>query len=331
MKQDIFNLCLWLTNILIIIIVVIILVNKINKSISKNNISHKEVTANNLIYNCNKNNLPQLCGNTKLSEPFEPYDGSYTNGFSINNVLCSNFDVSKSLNTTANMTFYNTTETNPNKTDKNKTITISKDGNISGVNKLINDNITFSNNATITKDLNITGKDNIKINGTEIFKLIYPVGSIYISVNSTNPATLFGGTWEQIKDRFLYTASSDSKSTGGASTVTLDIKNIPSHNHIFSGDLIEGDLKNAKDAGWIRKDSGYVNGCFKLYKSYAYPWTLTHVTGFGGAYDFKFEATPSGTISYTGGEYDSRTNKTTTKSFSIMPPYYKVYCWRRTG
>ena len=33
--------------------------------------------------------------------------------------------------------------------------------------------------------------------------MIYPVGAIYISVNSTSPASLFGGTWEQLKDRFL--------------------------------------------------------------------------------------------------------------------------------
>lgn len=32
----------------------------------------------------------------------------------------------------------------------------------------------------------------------EIFKLIYPVGSIYMSVNNTNPGTLFGGTWSQV-------------------------------------------------------------------------------------------------------------------------------------
>ena len=329
MKQNIFNLCLWLTNILIIIIVVIILVNKINKTIYKN-ISHKEVTANNLTYNCNKNNISHLYGNNSLPEHFEPYDGSYTNGFSVNNVLCSDLDVSRSLNTTADINFYNTTEENPNKTDKNKTITISKDGNISGVNNLINDNIIFSNNATITKDLNITGKDNIKINGTEIFKLIYPVGSIYMSIKSTSPATLFGGTWEQIKDRFLYTASSDSTKTGGASTVTLTTENMPSHNHTFSGNSMQGTINALVRYDDSDQGNYEASGVFSnTNKSGGHTWDGHN--GGGAKMTVKFSATPSGTISHTGGEYDNKTKRTTTKSFSIMPPYYKVYCWRRTA
>lgn len=32
---------------------------------------------------------------------------------------------------------------------------------------------------------------------------IYPIGAIYMSMNSTDPGELFGGTWEQIKDVFL--------------------------------------------------------------------------------------------------------------------------------
>ena len=49
---------------------------------------------------------------------------------------------------------------------------------------------------------------------------IYPVGSIYISVNNTNPGTLFGGFWTQITDRFLLAAGNtyDVGSTGGWET-----------------------------------------------------------------------------------------------------------------
>lgn len=65
---------------------------------------------------------------------------------------------------------------------------------------------------------------------------IYPVGSIYMSVNSTSPATLFGGTWSQLKDRFLLGAGDtySNGATGGVATVTLttsqiDIVNIGLH------------------------------------------------------------------------------------------------------
>lgn len=63
----------------------------------------------------------------------------------------------------------------------------------------------------------------------------YPVGSIYISVNSTSPATLFGGTWERIQDVFLLAAGSSysAGSTGGAATVTLTAaqSGVPAHSH----------------------------------------------------------------------------------------------------
>lgn len=61
----------------------------------------------------------------------------------------------------------------------------------------------------------------------------YPVGSIYLSVTDTDPATLFGGTWERIGGRFLlgaddtYTAGS----TGGEAEHTLTIDEMPRHNH----------------------------------------------------------------------------------------------------
>lgn len=61
----------------------------------------------------------------------------------------------------------------------------------------------------------------------------YPVGSIFLAVNNINPSSFFGGTWEQIKDRFLLCAGSTYKAgnTGGEATHTLTVAEMPSHNH----------------------------------------------------------------------------------------------------
>lgn len=62
---------------------------------------------------------------------------------------------------------------------------------------------------------------------------LYPVGSVYISFNSANPSTLFGGTWTRLKDTFLL-ASGDAyapNTTGGSPTKTIGVTNLPAHNH----------------------------------------------------------------------------------------------------
>lgn len=61
----------------------------------------------------------------------------------------------------------------------------------------------------------------------------YPVGAIYLSVTDTDPATLFGGTWERIGGRFLLGADSTyaAGSTGGEAEHTLTIDEMPRHNH----------------------------------------------------------------------------------------------------
>ncbi len=54
-----------------------------------------------------------------------------------------------------------------------------------------------------------------------------------MSVNSTNPGTLFGGTWSQLIDRFLLGAGNTytNGNTGGAATVTLTANQMPKHSH----------------------------------------------------------------------------------------------------
>ena len=62
---------------------------------------------------------------------------------------------------------------------------------------------------------------------------IYPIGSIYMSINNTNPGTLFGGVWEQIKDTFLLASGDtyEAGTTGGEATHTLTTNEIPAHSH----------------------------------------------------------------------------------------------------
>lgn len=99
-----------------------------------------------------------------------------------------------------------------------------------------------------------------------LINLIYPVGAIYISTNSTSPQTLFGGTWQQIQDTFLLAAGSTytAGDTGGNATHThgyahthttpatttdshtLTIAEMPSHMHQFG--MVKWN-SNGTDAG----------------------------------------------------------------------------------
>ena len=61
----------------------------------------------------------------------------------------------------------------------------------------------------------------------------WPVGSIYLAYNHTNPGTLFGGTWTRITNTFLWAvdANGDVGVTGGEKTVTLTEAQMPKHDH----------------------------------------------------------------------------------------------------
>ncbi len=136
------------------------------------------------------------------------------------------------------------------------------------------------------------------------FNLIYPVGSIYMSTVNVDPATLFGGTWEQLEDRFLlgagstYTAGDSGGSDTHAHTTgnhTLTVNEIPSHTHnIYGG---SGDVPD-----WFG--------------------------GSGNAYGIQARSgTAYNYLGYTGsGQAHNHGN---TGSSSNMPPYIVVYMWKR--
>ena len=83
----------------------------------------------------------------------------------------------------------------------------------------------------------------VKNNISETLKKVYPVGSIYMSTVSTNPATLFGfGTWEAMPAGRVLLAQGKSSwgttynagSTGGEATHKLTVGELPSHSHTGS-------------------------------------------------------------------------------------------------
>lgn len=65
----------------------------------------------------------------------------------------------------------------------------------------------------------------------------YQIGEFYLSSSSTSPASLFGGTWEQVKDKFLLAAGDifTAGSTGGEANHTLTVDEMPSHKHDWKG------------------------------------------------------------------------------------------------
>lgn len=90
----------------------------------------------------------------------------------------------------------------------------------------------------------MTTASKIKVKDGSAFQslldICYPVGSIYQSTKSTNPGTFLGGTWTQLKDRFLLGAGSKAAgATGGEENHTLTVAEMPSHNHSGTTDEIK--------------------------------------------------------------------------------------------
>lgn len=169
-------------------------------------------------------------------------------------------------------------------------------------------------------DVQINGKlylaDTDRSNRKEIWEIIYPVGAIYMSTSSTNPQTLFGGTWTQLKDRFLVGAggSYTAGTNGGASTATLDTTHLPSHTHTAT---VSGCGAHNHTARFIEVRA-YVSGsaasCVARANNATYSGTGQITTSTGNH-------THTVAISNTGSG----------SSFSILPPYMPVYMWQRTA
>ena len=123
----------------------------------------------------------------------------------------------------------------------------------------------------------------------EVSVKLHPVGSIYMSLDSTEPSLLFGGTWERIEGRFLLAASNTYKAeeTGGEATHKLTVAEMPSHSHSIT------------NAGGLM--------------------------GWAGVKNLSAPESNNGTITNQA----KLSNAGNSAAHNNMPPYLSVYMWRR--
>lgn len=132
-----------------------------------------------------------------------------------------------------------------------------------------------------------------------------------------------GTTWSKIEGRFLLGASSNYnlEATGGNSTVTLSVTNLPSHNHSASTSSHTHSQPAHSHSttfkafyGTDEAEGGFASGSDGVWRN------LTFNTSSAGG-DTTGSASPVTTIGNTGNG----------QSFSIMPPYLAVNIWKRTS
>ena len=187
---------------------------------------------------------------------------------------------------------------------------------------------------------------------------MYPVGSVYMSVQNSSPSVLFGGTWNKIEGKYILAADFSNKagSTGGNEKVTLTQENLPVHTHTgakhthvvpahahgitqHTHDAKCGSGGNHSHYGYYRSDSKS-GGSQHRQGSKATHNGLTEgkITQDAGSHTHLIDIKANGpTKTQTDGECITKeaTGITGTAGdgmpFTIKPPYIAVNMWIRTA
>ena len=158
----------------------------------------------------------------------------------------------------------------------------------------------------------------------------YPIGAYYISSSPTSPATLFGGTWVQVKDRMILAVGDTYNSaglTGGSATTKLVVNNIPSHNHSCG---TTGNHSHTGTTSWGGEHTHTVYGAhiggtgWSRHAGSQYNYG-NNTTSSSGGHNHSFTTSTNGNHNHTIGNTGSGT------AFTTISPYITAYVWRRTA
>ena len=139
---------------------------------------------------------------------------------------------------------------------------------------------------------------------------VFPVGSLYLNINSTSPSSLFGGTWERLPEGYaLWTATS-----GAGGTIAAGLPDIHGL-FVLHGANTESIINNAE---------GAFEGVFGSSDHYRTPSNLPSQAGVASKGGIEFLASRG--ERYANDEYK---NLVFGKSNTVQPPAYKIYAWKR--
>lgn len=157
----------------------------------------------------------------------------------------------------------------------------------------------------------------IEQNAFDIDK-VYPVGSIYISIDDISPSTLFGGLWVKIENRFLLASGSNYPlgEMDGESSHTLSVNEMPSHSHAqnaHSHTPASGRsfMTAPSSSGWVEIQGANISGS-------GYHYVATSDSSNYNVY-MQGSGSTTATNQNTGGN----------QAHNNMPPYYVVNMWKR--
>lgn len=181
---------------------------------------------------------------------------------------------------------------------------------------------------TTAEAFDSTKWQNVSLLREMLCDIVYPVGSIYTSVNSTSPAALFGGTWERITGCFLL-AATDGGAAGGNGNASIAPGN--------TGGEAAHKLTNSE----LPKLSGTFDGANNIAVNYNASTTNGYPTIYAGSGIVSSSDAKAAQVQVNNGYFTIKNNITYTRKATIsigndgshnnMPPYLAVYVWKRTA